>query len=432
MNPYLKAQREKYEALRTNIEGLQTRAASEGRDLTDDELRSVREQGETAKGLAEQISDLTEIENRSAAVAALQVQTAPAAPEATETRTSTTTTQDRDPGHYTRSSSNSFFADLHHARSGDEDASRRLAEHNRALSTGTHGAGVVPPKWLTEEFAEVARQGRRVASVVRNIPLGDDPRPLTLPKQTAGVDTAVAEQSAENAATTFPDLYNTGVDTVTPKATVGGAKVSRQMLDMSNPAIDQLIYGDLLAAYNQKVEAKVVATMDTAAGTAVKTYATLATAWAAALTVSSGKIAASADLLAAAIAVRNARKLPADIAIMSVVRYGDYLGLTDSSGRPIMPLSENGPSNVVGTGSPAVDGRIHGLGVIASDGITQFPESIIVARSQDTLLFESNMLRFMYEQPDGPEMVRLGIWGYTACLTRYAGASTKRNVITAA
>ncbi|GAA2855354.1 hypothetical protein GCM10010472_10810 [Pseudonocardia halophobica] len=430
MNPYLKAKRDQYEALRSTIEGVQTRAASEERDLSEDELRSVKEQGETAKKIADEIQALVEIEQRSAAVAELGSKIDQAAEQTRAV--SNTQAVDRDPGHYrseAEGGTRSFFADLMRAKEDDGDARQRLSEHQRALSTGTNGSGILPPKWLSDEYATVARQTRRVADAVRHVNLGNDPRPITLPKQTA--PTSVATQSAENATTSWTDAYNTGVDTVTPSTVVGGQKVSRQLLDASSPAIDQLIYGDLIAAYNSSVEARVVASMVTAAGTATATYAT-ESAYNTAITQSGGNIPFLKDLAGAAAAVRNARKLPADLLIGSVSRYSTWLTMTDSTGRPLIPVASYGTVNAFGQGTIASDGSILGLNVIASDGVTQYPESILVARAADTVLFESQTLRFRYEEPDGPETIRLGVWGYVGVLTRYAGASVKRLQITAA
>lgn len=428
MNPYLRAKREQYDAIRTSIEGLQTRAADEKRDLTPDELRSVQDQGEQAKKIAEEIESLTEIETRSRKVAEL-ADSVIGDEDTEQTRsTSTTTAKDRDPGHYRSSvegGQHSFFADLRRAKGmGDEVAARRLAEHNRALTTGGEGAGIVPPKWLSSEYATIARQTRRAAAAVRHIPIGDDPRSITLPKQSGAV--TITEQSTEGTATPsgWPDEYDTDVDTVAPKMTVGKARVTRQMLDASSPAIDQLIYGDLVGAYNSAIEAKVCAAMVAAAGTAVETFATNA-----AFNATDGPDA----LVDAQVAVRNARKLPADLLVMNVARYGEALKWKDTTGRPLIPGDSGGPMNVVGVGEVAVDGRIQGLGVTASDGIpSTYPESILVARASDTILFEGSQKQVRYEEPDGPELIRLAFWTYTAVLVRYQGASVKRLVITAA
>lgn len=441
-NPYLASLRTKYDALRESIAGLQTRAAEEKRDLSDDELRSIKDQGEQAKTLATQIEDLADIEvrNRKVADAAALIATATAGDKQDgqhvrekdgAERLGRAHTQDRDPGHYRSvkdGGTRSFFCDMYRARQfHDDDAARRLLEHTRALDTTGEGVGTVPPKWLSDEFEMLARQGRALANVVRTIPLGDDPRPLTLPKQTAGTDAEVNEQASENTPVDGDDAWDSDVDTVAPKPTAGKQTVSRQMVDMSSPAIDLLIYGDLVGAYNLKVEKKVGAALVTAAGSAVTTFATEA--------AFATNLDASDAVIDTAIAVRNARKLPADILAMTVNRYGEYLKLKDTSGRPLIPTDSGGPMNVIGTGSVAVDGRLHGLGIVATDGIgdgATYPESIVVLRASDTLLFESNMLRFKFEEQAGPESIVLGIWGYTAVLVRQAGKSAKRIVVTAA
>lgn len=446
-NAYLAKLRQDYDTQKSAITALQETAVSESRDLTEEELTSIRGMSSNCESLHGQITALTDIEvrdrkvqeeaarivgaadteavrNRSDAVLT-SVGGTPA--QRQTTAVSATRAIDRDPGHYTRSAPNSFFGDLTRARAGDDDSARRLAEHNRALSTGTGnaGAGIVPPHWLVEEYEALARQGRALASAVRNIGLGSDPRPITLPKQTTGTDAEVVEQSAENAATEDDDAWASDVDTVTPKPTTGIQIVSRQMLDMSSPAIDALIYGDMIAAYNLKVEKKVGAAMVTAAGSAVTTFATNA--------AFNNEQDASDAVIDAAIAVRNTRKLPADLIAMGVVRYGEFLKLKDADGRPLIPDASNGPMNAIGVGTVQVDGRMHGLGLIATDGVStgSFPESIIVARAADTILFESDTLRFRYEEPLGPESVKLGIWGYTACIVRQTG-SVKRIVVTAA
>lgn len=439
MNPYLQRLREKYEGLRTSIEGLQTRAAEEGRDLTEEELRSIKEMGEQAKTLHTQIQDLTEIENRNASVAKMNAtlaeatagpagaaKTGPEDGKGAQTRSATVTgrsgdrfyTQDRDPGHYRRDGQHSFFRDLVLSRSHDHDALQRLTEHHRALATGDAGAGLVPPRWLTEEYAELARQGRALANAVRNIPLGDDPRPLTLPKQTAGADEAnPAEQESENDPVPTTDKFDSDVDTVTPKPTAGSQKVSRQMIDMSNPAIDELIYGDLIAEYNLQVEKKV--------GTAIMAVGTPLQAIEGPEVPVTNPAHFAKQAIRAAVAVRQARKMRATFWAMSVGRHGEFLNLTDTTGRPLIPDGSDGPMNAFGVGSILVDGRYRGLGLIATEGVAVDDEFAAV-KASDVLLFESNMLRFRYEQPEGPETIKLGVWAYTAVLIRYGTAPIKR------
>ena len=440
MNPYLEGLHTRYNALRDSMAEIQTRAATEKRDLTADELKLIEGQAEQATGFATQIQTLSAVETRSAEVATLAANVAKAVTGTDDTHTrnvaggkvepltGSAQAKDRDPGFYTRSSKHSFFGDIYKRQTGNDDARERLQKHTRALDTAGEGVGIVAPKWMTEEFETLARQGRALANAVRNIDLGDDPRPMTLPKQTAGTDNVVAEQAAENDPVAGTDAWDSDVDVVAPKPTAGKQVVSRQMVDMSSPAIDQLIYGDLMAVYNLKVEKKVGAAMVAAAGAAVTTFATNA-----AFATGAASIDAIID---AAIAVRVARKLPPNIIAMTVPRWGRFKKLRDSDGRPLIPAtSRYGPANVVGIGEVAVDGEIEGFPALGTEGVgdgVTYPESILVARSTDTLLFESNVLRFRFEEQAGPESVVLGIWGYTAVIVRQAGKSVKRVVITAA
>lgn len=445
-NIYLAKRREQYEGLRASIQGVQEAATAANRALTDDERSSIAQMSDEGKKIFAEIEQLTEVELRNAQVREMQGKIAGAmsgadgsgnqgpAVQDEQLRGAGSvrpqgggTTKDRDPGHYRSlqaGGKHSFFGDLYSARErGDEDAARRLQEHNRALATGAAGSGIVAPKWLTDEYAELARQGRVLANLVRNIPLGDDPRPITLPKQTAGSDTEVTEQAAENDPIEDDDAFDTDVDTVTPKPTSGSQIVSRQMLDMASPAIDGLIYGDLIAAYNLKVEKKV--------GTAIIAVGT-------ALPALEGEGVEVTDpmhynrvAIKAAVAVRNARKLPANILAMSVNRWGEFIDLRDTTGRPLVTGAGEAPQNVVGVADvSALDGgRFRGMQLAPTDGIA-LDDRFAAVRGQDVLLFESGMMRFRYEQPLGPESIKMGIWAYTAVLIRYGTASIKRVEIT--
>ena len=441
----LTRRREEFRTVHERARGVvETAAAAEngaGRDLTEAELAAVTADRERAEALSTEIEQLVEDELRAARVAAgyadigAPTETENAGGTGEQERSERDTsgtggahTQDRDPGHYRSAAEggeHSFFTDLVRAREGDEDATRRLQEHNRALSTTVSGAGIVPPRWLTEEYEALARQGRVVADMVRHIPISD-PTPMTLPRQTTGTDGVLAEQATENTHPAETDAFGTTTDVVTPKPTSGIQVVSRQMIDSTNPAVDALIYGDMLAVYNRKVEDKVTAALVTAAGAAAATLANEAAFTAA------GAEDAVTD---AAIAVWNARKLPADALAMRISRWGRFAKFRDSTGRRLYP-AEGEMVNISGRGSITVPGTVGGLGVAATDGLgiggATYPENMIAFRSADTILFEGSVLRFRYEEVAGPESVKLGVWAYSAVIVRQAANSVRRVQITAA
>src|SRR6185295_9255475 len=192
----LTRRREEFRTIHERARGVIEAAAGAndgaGRELSESEAAAVAADRERAEALSEEISQLVEDELRAARVAAgyAEIGTADEAEGAgapgpgseqersgsgTEhTTSSSTTAQDRDPGHYrsaVEGGEHSFFTDLVRAREGDEEAATRLTEHNRALSTTVSGAGIVPPRWLTEEYESLARQGRVLAEMVRHIPI---------------------------------------------------------------------------------------------------------------------------------------------------------------------------------------------------------------------------------------------------------------------
>jgi hypothetical protein len=427
-----------YNSIRTALAAVRQAAVDQSnRALTETEVIQVGQMNTRAVALAELIQTVGEAATRDASVAAMAARlaggtgaTGPAGDAGGEDFTGVggTQTRQRDPGHYRSikdGGKGSFFGDIYKAQMGDQKARERLDEHTRSIDTAGEGAGVIPPKWMTDLYEDLPRQGRALANAVRNIPLGDDPRPMSLPKQTAGATTGGAPITVDQAEvtnstpnTSFTDAWDSAVTTVTPLATTGGQIVTRQLLDMSNPSIDLLIFGDLIEAYNDAVEAKVAAAIATV-GTALFALEGITP-----ITDADHYNRVAID---AAMQVRQNRKRPPDIFAMSNIRYGKVLGLVDTTGRPLVPAPQGGAQfvNVSGVGSVPVDGFWHGMGIVATAGFSA-DDRFWAVRSSDVLLFESNMYRFRYEQPLGPDLIKLGIWAYTATHLRFGTTSVKR------
>ncbi|MFI6308486.1 phage major capsid protein [Amycolatopsis thailandensis] len=422
-NPYLTRLREQHDALKASMEGLQTRAAEANRELTEEELRSVTEQAAQFKSISEQIESLADIETRSRRVGELaasldkgeQGQEQNLGGEQSRSRV---TTRDRDPGHYRSAvdgGQHSFFTD--HYRStvmNDPDARTRLEEHMRAVTQASGGTGIIPPKWLVDEYDPLARQARAVADLVRHIPLGRDPRPLVLPKQTAGTDANIVNQAAEGANTAGwgTDRFATDKDTLTPVTKAAYQDVSRQLLDSSSPAVDSLIFGDLRAAWDTIVEGLVCSAI-LAGGTAVgATFATEA-AFAANAAAIDGAIDAQT-------AVAGDQRGPADLVVMNFRRFGAHRKLKDTANRPLMPVSRYGPQNARGALGNLMVGDLEGMDAVGSAGIpTTYAEKYAVLRRKAVILAESDIMDFTYEQVVGPSAVRMGVWGYIGTLVRH-------------
>lgn len=161
---------------------------------------------------------------------------------------------------YTPTSGVSFFRDLAYMKI-DPNAQERIVRHmqvsqeTRDVTIATEGAGISPPNYLPELIAEFPRQGRPVADAVPKMPLPAKGMNITLPAvQTA---TAVAVQAAEAGAV---QETNIDINTITTNVnTIAGQQdVSRQLLDRSDPSVDVVIFGDLIADYDEVLDTQLL------------------------------------------------------------------------------------------------------------------------------------------------------------------------------
>ena len=439
-NVYLKTQRENYEALRKSIDGLQQRAAEAKRDLTNEELRSIVEQGEKAKALFTQIEDLTEIELRNAKVASMAASVNSAiqdgkgdagtdgsgdngaggqGDQTRSTNVGGASAVDRDPGFYVRGGQYSFLGDQWRAaKMNDTQAATRLAGHERALKDNVHlrdvlgagastgGAGLVPPVWLAEQFAPILHRKLRLAAQLRQVPWAG---PFAWSIPIAGT-VAKTSSVAEGINTTETDPAYT-ILTVTPKAIMGYSEVSRQMLEASNPAVDAIIWGDLLGDFYDNVELEVIAALTAQAG--VNT-----------VTVSAGTLTTTdilnqrAGILDGIAAISDAPAGDADFFVGRTSRWTTYLKFQDTVGRPLILAQAYNPQNAIGQGgarqgfrSP-IQGTLESLEVVTSPTVAASTGFIV--NSQEHLFSISPPIQFSFEQPAGPALIRIGIWGYEA------------------
>lgn len=442
-NAYLDRLTGQHEEIRARIETLHALSVSEDRELTEDELRSVTEDSEKAKILAGRITEAHEDATRSAAVAALAPVASP-----TQTRSSSTTADDRDPGHYRSiedGGDQSFFGDMFRSRFNyDEGATRRLQEHSRAqLGTSTAGGstagntGVIPPKWMTDLYLPLSRQARVLASQVTPLSLGNDPRPIVLPLQTAGTDSEVVAQT-EGTAVTGDAQFQTNTETLTPNAIAGKQIVTRQLLDSTTPAIDALIVNDLQSVYDKAIEVLVCNALVTASSAAV-TFATNQLSTSPAV----GDFTFDADAIDAVstanVAVWEGIFESASLIAVSPSRYAAYRKLRDGNGRPFLSTNGYGPVNTSGLLNPnatnGLSGEIEGLPVFQTTGLGLsgvYPNYVLVLKASDAILAESDAMQFRFEEVQGPQNIVLGLWRYAGVVVRRAGAGVKSVKITAA
>lgn len=304
----------------------------------------------------------------------------------------------REPLTYERDSGTSYFADLYQAGKGDNGARERLGNHmtemvqERAISS-TAGAGgeFVAPLYLQNEWIKLARAARPLADAVKHMPLPPNANSIIVPKVLTGAATA---SQVDNAAVQSTDI-TTGTITV-PVITVAGQQdVSRQLLERSVPGIDEVIFGDLVADYNTKVDLQVLSGSGT--GGNAKGIANVSGPSASTYTDATPTVPELYSKIADVIQqVHTGRFLPPQVIVMHPRRWGWILAALDSQNRPLVPPTA--PMNPMGVlenvASENLVGQLLGLPVIVDASVTTTAgagtneDRIFVLRTDDLILFE--------------------------------------------
>ena len=343
----------------------------------------------------------------------------------------------------------SFISDLYRAQfRSDYSAAARLEAHanevrvegeaggeQRAVGTGAF-AGLIPPVYLTEEAALMARAGRVFANIVRHLDLPAEGQSIIIPRGTTSSLTAV--QTAENTNVASQDVAFTNL--TVPVVTIAGQQdVSRQSLERGGADVDKLIYADLAADYAVRLDQQCLVGTG-ASGQMLGLFNTGGIP-----TVSAFTAAAAADtfyrkVAGAIVTVLTNRYLAPSGIVMHPRRWGWLTSLVDASNRPLVVPNPNGPSNAQGhftepldTNSSAPVGWMQGVPIYTDANLptavgTGPEDQVVVTRLEDLLLWEDgdgSPKQLNFEQTLGNQLtVKLVAYGYAAFTAgRYPGAS---------
>jgi HK97 family phage major capsid protein len=308
-------------------------------------------------------------------------------------------------------------------RTGYNRRARDNAFEKRVNPNRTDGQGgfFVPPLWIVDEYIDLPRFGRTTANLCKTMGLPSGTDSINLPKVATG--TTAAAQTADAAGVSSTDLTDTSVSA--PVRTVAGQQdVAIQLLDQSPWGFDEVVFADLIADYNAKLDVQVasgsgasgqVTGILNVSGINAVTYTdaspTLPELW--------------VPLLQAASQVAKNRKMPATGVVMTPSMWYWALSQLDTTGRPlILPsnvafnpiadgglLEADGPAGMFTYGLPAfIDGNIpSNLGGGTNE------TRVITARWQDLYLWEGSMrTRVLSEVLSGTLQVRLQVYNYVA------------------
>lgn len=311
----------------------------------------------------------------------------------------------------------SFVRDMWHARfDGDRDAQDRVHRFNErivSLDAAQHGiltAAVqvrtdvgefIQQGYKPEMLVEVIDKGRPIISRVGTVGL-TDATPFRVPVEGA-MTGGVGDHVEGEAHVTEGDLAVDDV-TVTPGAISGAYRLSRELIDASNPALDRMALRAMSRNYQAATEAKAVAAL-----AAIDSTATL-------------NIDKVQEVRTELNAYYDAVLTEASGVAASTGFYSALLADVDTTGRSM--LSTINPMNAIATPKAGYTGAyVDGTEVYKAYAVSA--NDAYLYSADDFLIGESNILTFRFEEVEGPGIVKLALWAYFSATVTRAGSVVK-------
>ncbi len=301
----------------------------------------------------------------------------------------------------------SFFADAYRFQVANDPAAReRIMRHaaeversgemsDRSMSSGGF-AGLVIPQYLIDLAALQLRAGRPFANTCTSLPLPESGMVFQIPKGTTGASTAI--QAVENTSVSATDEQwnNISLNVATG---AGQQDVSRQSLERGTPGIDQIVYMDLAGAYGVTVNQQTLS----GSGSANQVLGVLNTAGigqASAYTAAASLQTFYSKVNGQVAGIAGTRFLPPTHVAMVPRRSSWLANQFDSSGRPIVVPSNQGPQNAAGVDIGTAYGPGGSLLNMATLTDASIPTAVGAASEDLTLVYRASDL-LLFEEGDG-------------------------------
>jgi HK97 family phage major capsid protein len=427
------------ERVQTRIAELEAKQAEVGTELnaiaTDPEARGLDDDAALARiaelriagekvaadlaAATEQLAAATDAESRQASAAAVRPQTTGIAGAYVRSEERTYSQHNQNERSFLTDAWNGF-----HKRT-DPDAIERIERHMREVRlerrdiSSTTLNGLVPPVYVLDQAAILARSGRPFANIVPSYELPPNGMSVIATRVTTGTQ---ANVQTELGAVAETDMVTT--DITIPVVTITGQQdISRQAVERG-AVTDQLVFNDLIAAYAERLDAQTL--IGTGAngqhrgllnvsGIGLQTYST------AVISTFFSKLAGNLNDVA------TNRLRPATVVIMHPRRWHALVAASDSQSRPLVVPAALSPMNAAAvgvTGSQEFVGTIAGglpvlvdANVPTNQGASTNEDRVFVARVEDFALWEEGggvPRVFNFEQTQGPGIIRLAVYGVSA------------------
>lgn len=318
------------------------------------------------------------------------------------------------------------------ATAHDEEAIERLRKYRRQTeevatlfnanfglnfapqTTGT-ASQIIPPGYRPELYVPQLQQERPIVSSASQGTIANA-APFTVP--VFGSSTGVSADHVEGTNPSDGSVAFT-TKTVTPQAISGRLVLTRELVDSSNPAIDQIALATMRESYNRQTEVKAYTLLNGASGAGGTITSGFVPSGAQAVTTAKGtdnQTLVKAIRVALA-AYPFARFAAPTIALMGGAATQLLAGAVDTTQRPLFPYLGAGPGAAsVGAGNSVTMGwNVDGLAFIpawANTGVALGDSQIMILKASDFWVWESPLLSFRFEEKQGPANIELNIFGY--------------------
>lgn len=293
------------------------------------------------------------------------------------------------------------------AQAGDREA-QMVVQAALADNTTTTGAGLIPTRFLTEVISVIDSRRPVVESITRAA-LPDAGDEFKIPRVTQ--KPSVAEQAAEGdevSSTAFELDYLT----VPVKTFAGGERISRQLIERSDPAFLDRLLIEMGAQYAQKTDAYAWSVLN--AGKAESNGATIYTTIADAIADSWDVMRFAPDRL---LVTPNGT---------GDVTFAKLLAAVDGDNRPLFASAN--PSNAAGLVTQGTtQGTVAGLQLVVDANIGDV-EAFVYPAAAATFYEGAGAPIQVSVQDVSTLEVEVAVYGYVACAAKYPSAVRWLNV----
>lgn len=281
----------------------------------------------------------------------------------------------------------------------------------------TDQAQIIPPGYRPDLYVGQIPQGRPLFQAMSRGTIANA-TPFKVP-----VWVGSANLSGPNSEGTGPStgtITNHTYVTVSPTAQSGEFIISRELVDASNPAIDQIALAAMREEYAQDTEAVIATALAAATDNDTGSGQSTEGCYVYSVVGDGLDLAQKIRTVEAEFPFHRYSVAPNRL-LFSSRGYGGSVSAVDGVGRPLFPYS--GVQNSMGTtGDSAQSLAVDGLSGTPAWALTSGTDDVVLFNSVDAWAWESPLLTFRFEEKAGPESIVLNLWGYFGFqILRYSG-----------